>query len=610
MSSGPPTAVACRRASASKRLKPLGQQRADGDAVQPARGSTGAPRDLQARTRGSARRRAGLAEDRGRGLRAPRVAHARRRLQDRAAPARPHHCSLSSSSTLRAGQRHRHQRGAERLRRERAAVGDRRPPGARGGPRRGSRTPPRRRSPAAARRPPGCPSRRSPESSAVRLAVARQPADHALAQRVGEAARSARSARVMSGARITSWPTTQLSARARTTSLRRRLIVSVDARDQPAERAGAGHAPAVDHAVVGRVRVAGEEHVDLARRAAHDVLERPGQARAVVGRARGGPGRRPRAAARRSPAPCAAAARGRSGWRSPPRRRSAARPRPTAARQLGRPLERHADEADPDAADAADHVRREERPAGAPARSRWRPGTRKSRAARTACRRAQPSLGWQPPRWSRSSSAAPSSNSWLPTALTSSPISFSASIVGSSWNSDDSSGLAPTRSPAATTSVLRVAALEQPDVRRQVLGAAGGHAVAAAQRAATDPPGVSASRWPWKSLIPSSWTSTCVRRPLALLLLRVRGRSRHEGGQRARGPGSGALRPTTAERGRRCGGYRVKSPVSCGPTQATEEVSEMPRATSATWSKVARSSAAIASSGSMSCPNTTDWDAA
>ena len=48
----------------------------------------------------------------------------------------------------------------------------------------------------------------------------------------------------------------------------------------------------------------------------------------------------------------------------------------------------------------------------------------------------------------------PSSNSWLPTALRLRPISFMASIVGSSWNSADSSGLAPIRSPAETVRVL------------------------------------------------------------------------------------------------------------------------------------------------------------
>ena len=62
----------------------------------------------------------------------------------------------------------------------------------------------------------------------------------------------------------------------------------------------------------------------------------------------------------------------------------------------------------------------------------------------------QPSVGWQPPRCSRSSSETPSSYSWLPTELMSSPIALSTSIDGSSWNAALTSGDAPTRSPAAT----------------------------------------------------------------------------------------------------------------------------------------------------------------
>ncbi len=55
----------------------------------------------------------------------------------------------------------------------------------------------------------------------------------------------------------------------------------------------------------------------------------------------------------------------------------------------------------------------------------------------------------------RSSSDEPSSNSWLPTVLMSTPIALNASIVGSSWKSPESSGLAPMLSPPLTTSVLR-----------------------------------------------------------------------------------------------------------------------------------------------------------
>ena len=70
----------------------------------------------------------------------------------------------------------------------------------------------------------------------------------------------------------------------------------------------------------------------------------------------------------------------------------------------------------------------------------------------------QPSVGWQPPRCMRSSSSTPSSNSWLPTELICSPISFISSIVGSSWNAALTSGDAPIRSPAPTVSVLRPSA--------------------------------------------------------------------------------------------------------------------------------------------------------
>ena len=57
----------------------------------------------------------------------------------------------------------------------------------------------------------------------------------------------------------------------------------------------------------------------------------------------------------------------------------------------------------------------------------------------------------------RRSSSTPSSNSWLPTALTSRPIELSASIVGSSWKSAETSGLAPIRSPAPTVIVFEFA---------------------------------------------------------------------------------------------------------------------------------------------------------
>ena len=66
--------------------------------------------------------------------------------------------------------------------------------------------------------------------------------------------------------------------------------------------------------------------------------------------------------------------------------------------------------------------------------------------------------GMQPPSCMRTSSRQPSSNSWLPTLLMSRPISFIASMVGSSWNAAESSGVAPIRSPAATVTECRPSA--------------------------------------------------------------------------------------------------------------------------------------------------------
>ena len=83
--------------------------------------------------------------------------------------------------------------------------------------------------------------------------------------------------------------------------------------------------------------------------------------------------------------------------------------------------------------------------------SRWRPGTR-SRRPPNGSPAWQPSTGWQPPFCMRSSSSTPSSNSWLPTPLKSSPIRLCASMEGSSWKSADRSGVAPMRSPADTMS--------------------------------------------------------------------------------------------------------------------------------------------------------------
>lgn len=65
----------------------------------------------------------------------------------------------------------------------------------------------------------------------------------------------------------------------------------------------------------------------------------------------------------------------------------------------------------------------------------------------------------QPPFFMRSSSVWPLSNSWLPTALKSIFIAFTASMVDSSRNSADTSGEAPIMSPADTTALFSFFAL-------------------------------------------------------------------------------------------------------------------------------------------------------
>lgn len=65
----------------------------------------------------------------------------------------------------------------------------------------------------------------------------------------------------------------------------------------------------------------------------------------------------------------------------------------------------------------------------------------------------------QPPFFMRRSSVWPLSNSWLPTALKSIFIAFTASMVGSSRNSADTSGEAPIMSPAETTALFSFFAL-------------------------------------------------------------------------------------------------------------------------------------------------------
>jgi hypothetical protein len=67
----------------------------------------------------------------------------------------------------------------------------------------------------------------------------------------------------------------------------------------------------------------------------------------------------------------------------------------------------------------------------------------------------QPSTGWQPPYWIRSSSCRPLSNSWLPTEEKSTFMRLLITIAGSSWNSALASGEAPMASPAITVASFR-----------------------------------------------------------------------------------------------------------------------------------------------------------
>ena len=96
----------------------------------------------------------------------------------------------------------------------------------------------------------------------------------------------------------------------------------------------------------------------------------------------------------------------------------------------------HADDADPDAADGLHGVRRQ-RPLVAPV------------DVRAEVREVGPRRSTRPVR-----SAMPLSNSWLPTAEASSPIRFSASIVGLSWSIAEMNVDAPMLSPADTNSVF------------------------------------------------------------------------------------------------------------------------------------------------------------
>ena len=135
-------------------------------------------------------------------------------------------------------------------------------------------------------------------------------------------------------------------------------------------------------------------------------------------------------------------------------------------------------------------------------RRRRRPGSRRARMRRSSCQ--------------------PSSNSWLPTLLTSRPSRFIASMVGSSWKRPESSGDAPIRSPAATVSWIRPSSRParpaQGSVARQVLHATAGgvepatllRVAARGQRGSGRSP---ASSWPWKSLNARSWNLVSGDRP-------------------------------------------------------------------------------------------------
>ena len=67
--------------------------------------------------------------------------------------------------------------------------------------------------------------------------------------------------------------------------------------------------------------------------------------------------------------------------------------------------------------------------------------------------------GVGPPCCILNNSAGPSSNSWLPTPLKSSPMRFIASMVGSSWKRAEIRGDAPMRSPAETNTEFSAPAL-------------------------------------------------------------------------------------------------------------------------------------------------------
>ena len=109
----------------------------------------------------------------------------------------------------------------------------------------------------------------------------------------------------------------------------------------------------------------------------------------------------------------------------------------------------------------------------------------------------------------RSSSATPSSNSWLPTLETSRPIAFSDSTAGSSWNSPDRNGDAADQVAGGdrqgVPSPWRAGwSASRRGTRRHRPACRSGRASRRAWRRCRP----AAARWPWKSLNDSTWSWT------------------------------------------------------------------------------------------------------
>ena len=256
-----------------------------------------------------------------------------------------------------------------------------------------------------------------------------------------------------------------LSALALATSRVSRSSFSFDLGDQRAELVAAGDQPPVDHAVVGLVGMAADDDVDRLVQLPNDLDDRAGDARALVHSPRSE--NRPRRSAPRSPGcPCPQLRHQRvdrfgfvmkgqasnAGWHD----------------DVGRRLQRQADEGYRDSVELLDVVGRQDglarRVVDGAGGEVLEPGA--GEAARLAALRYRAGSR-------RFASAAvprcPSSNSWLPTALASRPISESDSMVGSSCRMPESSGLAPIRSPAATKTELGWPGTQLLDQRRHRL---------------------------------------------------------------------------------------------------------------------------------------------